>query len=104
MRSNLRHVLAVAACLAVASPAAAQDPNMIPVNPNLFAVPPPPPPPPKIEVPRIPKMDEIPTSPKAALPRRKSFGDRISRCIDEGAAMGLGPNERAAYSRACANQ
>jgi hypothetical protein len=103
MQRNLRHTI-VAVCLAVASPAVAQDHYAIPINPNLFAPPPPPPPPPKIEVPKIPKMGEIPTSPKAALPRRGAFGDRISRCIDEGAAMGLGPNERAAYSRACANQ
>jgi hypothetical protein len=48
-------------------------------------------------------MGEIPPSPKAALPRRGSFSDRIQSCIEEGAAMGLGPNERATYSRSCAN-
>jgi hypothetical protein len=35
---------------------------------------------------------------------RPSFGDRVARCLDEGAAAGLGPADRAAYSRSCANQ
>ena len=81
--------------------ALAQDPSL--PNPTLLPPPPPPPPPPKIEVPRVPKMDEIPASPKAPLQRRGSFSDRVQGCIEEGAPMGLGPNERAAYSRACAN-
>jgi|UPI0004B5F1F3 hypothetical protein len=84
-------------------PAQAQDLSSPPPV-ILPPAPPPPPPPPRIEVPRVPQMDEIPPPPRAALPRRSSFKQRISRCIDEGAAMGLGPNERAAYSRACANQ
>ena len=72
--------------------------------PNILPPPPPPPPPPKLEVPKIPKLGEIPDSPKAALPQRGSFSDRVTQCIEQGAAAGLGPNERAAYSRACANQ
>jgi hypothetical protein len=35
---------------------------------------------------------------------RPSFSDRISNCLDQGAAAGLGPNDRATYSRSCANQ
>lgn len=66
--------------------------------------PPPPPPPPVIEVPKVPKMDDMPASPKAALPQQGSFGKRMSQCLGEAAAAGLGPNESAAYSRACANQ
>jgi hypothetical protein len=81
--------------------ALAQDPTSPP--PNILPPPPPPIPPPRIEVPRIPKMDEIPTSPRAALPRQKSFDRRVQECIAEGAAAGLNPNERAAYSRACVN-
>ncbi len=65
--------------------------------------PPPPPPPPKIEPPVIPQMD-APLRQNYAPAPRPSFGDRISRCLDEGAANGLGPNERAAYSRSCANR
>jgi hypothetical protein len=69
------------------------------LNPAL----PPPPPPPSIEVPAIPQMD-VPSQPSLLPAPRASFGDRISRCLDEGAAAGLDPANRAAYSRACANQ
>jgi hypothetical protein len=79
-------------------------------------------PPPRIEVPVVPKMDNPPPfalqnttpgtvrqgkPPKQVLKssrRRNSFSDRVARCLDDGAAWGLGPNERAAYSRSCANQ
>jgi hypothetical protein len=64
-----------------------------------------PPPPPKIEVPKIPKMDELPSrnyvKPSAG---NNSFGDRVTKCLDDGAAAGLGPNERSNYSRNCANR
>jgi hypothetical protein len=63
---------------------------------------PPPPPPPKIEAPVIPQMDAPITQNYAPAPR-PSFSDRINSCLDEAAASGLGPGERAAYSRACAN-
>jgi hypothetical protein len=65
--------------------------------------PPPPPPPPKIEVPVVPQMDAPPSQPAVQPSPRGSFSDRINSCLDEGAAAGLGPNERAAYSRSCAN-
>lgn len=94
-------ILSLAVALAGGYAVRAQD---FSPPPNILPPPPPPPPPPKLEIPKIPKMDEIPDSPKAALPQRGSFSDRITRCIEEGAAAGLGPNERAAYSRACANQ
>ena len=64
---------------------------------------PPPPPPPKIEVPVVPQMD-APMRQNYAPAPRLSFSDKIKACLDEGAAAGLGPNERAAYSRSCANQ
>ncbi|MGN1289181.1 MAG: hypothetical protein ACI4XG_21730, partial [Bradyrhizobium sp.] len=70
-------------------------------NPTL-PPPPPPPPPPKIEVPPIPKMDAI-TQPNLRAPARSSFGDRVSRCLDDAAASGLNQSDRAAYSRSCAN-
>jgi hypothetical protein len=69
-------------------------------NPPLPA----PPPPPRIEVPAIPQMDAPPSQPTINVAPSTSFGDRISRCLDEGAAAGLGPNARAAYSRSCANR
>jgi hypothetical protein len=92
---------------------------MQPVIP--FPTAPPPPPPPKIEVPKVPQMNSPPpfelgntrpgmvtqgTPPEPVLKpsRRRSYGDRMTRCLQEGAAMGYGPNERAAYARMCANQ
>jgi hypothetical protein len=76
----------------------------IPPGSSQFSPPPPaPPPPPKIEVPVIPKMDEMPRS-SYAPPRQKSFGERVTKCLDDAAAAGLGPNERATYSRNCANR
>ena len=83
---------------AVLSPALAQDPNALP---NFLPPPPPPPPPPAVYVPEVPRMDQ---PPRVKAPQaRPSFGDRISRCLDAAAAAGLGPNERARYSRECAN-
>lgn len=68
---------------------------------------PPPPPPPKIEVPPVPKMDAPPPTrppPRVQRQSQRSFGDRIANCLADGAAAGLGPNERADYSRACAKR
>jgi hypothetical protein len=78
-----------------------QQPGVSPVIP----LPPPPPiPPPKIEVPVVPQFDAPPQQNLKPLSRRKPYDERIVRCLDEAAAAGLKPNERAAYSRACANQ
>jgi hypothetical protein len=66
--------------------------------------PPPPPPPPKIEVPAVPQMDGPPPQPAAQPSPRGNFSDRINNCLDDGAAAGLGPGDRAAYSRSCANR
>jgi hypothetical protein len=93
---------AVLMALVVVNTAQAQ---MLPPGASQFNPPPlPPPPPPKIEVPVVPKMDAPPSQPTVAPSEPGSFGDRINTCLDQGAASGLGPNERAAYSRACANQ
>ncbi|WP_407169873.1 hypothetical protein [Bradyrhizobium sp. ORS 111] len=77
----------------------------IPPGGSIFNPPPPrPPPPPRIEVPAIPKMDALPTRPSVRSTGRASFGDRMSRCMDEAAAgSGLSQAERAAYARSCAN-
>ncbi len=90
--------------------------------PTVPMVPPPPPiPPPRIEVPVVPRMDSPPPfqlqnttpgrvqtdSPPVQRRTRRSklsYGDRVTRCLEEGAALGLGPNERSEYSRACANR
>jgi hypothetical protein len=65
--------------------------------------PPAPPPPPKITAPVVPQMD-APVSHNYAPEPRPSFSDKITGCLDQGAASGLGPNDRAAYSRTCANR
>ena len=104
IRSSHIGAFALAGLIAVALPmraAIAQD-----VAPQILPPPPPPPPPPKIEVPVVPQMDAAPVAPKAkrAPSVKKSFGQRIDDCLGEAAAAGLGPNERAAYSRACAQR
>jgi hypothetical protein len=94
-------ICAVVAALAFGDAASAQ---MLPPGASQFnPPPPPPPPPPKIEPPVVPQMD-APLRQTFAPAPRPSFSDRINTCLDEGAAAGLGPNERAAYSRACANR
>ena len=72
------------------------------ITPPIAALPSPPPP--KIEVPVVPKLDTLPPAPKSRQSRRGSFGDRVTDCLHQGAAAGLNPADRAAYSRACANQ
>jgi hypothetical protein len=95
-------MLSIAISLSGGTAAFAQDPTM--PLPNLLPPPPPPPPPPSLAIPKIPKMGETPTSHlEAPRVRQKSFDRRVQECIQEGAAAGLGPNERAAYSRACVN-
>jgi hypothetical protein len=97
-----RCIGAVIAALVVVNTAQAQ---MLPPGASQFSPPPLPPlPPPKIEVPVVPQMDAPPSQPTVQPSGRGSFSDRINSCLDEGAASGLGPNERAAYSRNCANQ
>lgn len=73
-------------------------------SPSLTMPPPPAPPPPRIEVPPIPKMDAPPRQPRVNADPRGSFGDRITNCLNDGTAAGLGPSARAEYSRACANR
>jgi len=93
-------------CLAsvLLAPCAASAQQFIPPGGSEFNPPlPPPPPPPRIEAPVIRQMDAPMTQNYAPAPRR-SFSDRITTCLDEAAASGLGPSARAAYSRACANQ
>jgi hypothetical protein len=77
---------------------------MLPPGASQFSPPPPAPlPPPKIEVPVVPQMDAPPSQPVQPS-GRGSFSDRINNCLDQGAASGLGPGERAEYSRSCANR
>jgi hypothetical protein len=77
--------------------------SLVPGAAPLAPPPPPPPPPPKIEVPKLPQLD-APPSHNYKPPPQSSFGDRITKCLDDAAGVGLGPNERATYSRSCANR
>jgi hypothetical protein len=93
-------ICAVVASLAFGGIASAQI--LAPGTSQFNPLPPAPPPPPKIEAPVVPQMDAPLTQNFTSTPR-PSFSDRINTCLDEGAASGLGPNERAAFSRSCAN-
>jgi hypothetical protein len=96
------YVGVVIAALVVVNTAQAQ---LLPPGASQFSPPPLPPlPPPKIELPVVPQMDAPPSQPTVQPSGRGSFGDRINSCLDEGAAAGLGPGERAEYSRSCANR
>jgi hypothetical protein len=101
----------IIACIVIASVSAAfvgangasAQVQFIPPGGSQFNPPPiAPPPPPKIEVPKIPQMDEV-ARPSYQVSPRPSFSDRVSTCLDEAAGSGLGPAEREAYSRSCAN-
>jgi hypothetical protein len=97
---HLSVIITVAAALALCGAASAQ---LIPPGGSQFNPPmPPPPPSPKIEVPAIPQMD-VPSRLSVQSALQSSFSDRVTSCLDQGAAAGLGPSDRAAYSRSCAN-
>ena len=97
--------LVAAAAFAVLLAGGAASAQMLPPGGAASLPPPPaPPPPPVITVPVVPQIDTLPSSPKAAIPSRGSFGDRITGCLQDGAAAGLNSGDRAAYSRSCANQ
>jgi hypothetical protein len=101
MKHASRLIAALGLTLVFSAAASAQ---FIPPGGSLLNPPvPAPPPPPRIEVPVVPQMDAPSTQNYVPSPA-PSFSDRISTCLDEAAAGGLGPNERAAYSRACANR
>jgi len=99
----MRMLIVICFASVLLAPCAASA-QVIPPGASEFNPPlPPPPPPPRIEAPVIPQMDAPMTQNYAPAPR-PSFSDRITTCLDEAAASGLGPSARAAYSRACANQ
>jgi len=77
-------------------------PGGVQLNP-LLPPPPPPPPSPRIEAPVIPQIG-VPIQQNYGPAPSSSLSDRITGCLDQAAAGGLDPAERAAYSRACANR
>jgi hypothetical protein len=97
-------ILLLSVAMASAALAGEARAQFLPPGSSALSPPPPaPPPPPKIEVPAVPQMDAPPSRPTAPI-ARKSFGDRVIECLDDAAAAGMKPNQRAAYSRACANR
>ena len=104
MKHSSLRLLAIACLLVFAGAARAQLPLIGPGSSALNPPLPAPPPPPRIEVPPIPQMDAPTPAPSVQFSERGSFSDRISRCLDEGAAAGLSIAGRSAYSRACANR
>jgi len=64
----------------------------------------PPPPAPYVPVPVTPMFGPRPQQNYVPSSPPPSFSDRVVRCLQQGAAAGLGPSARAAYSGACANQ
>ena len=98
-------ILTCALMWALVAAGSASAQQLIPPGGSQFNPPMPPPPQgPNIEVPVVPKMDAPPSQPRVQGLQRGSFSDRVTKCLDDAAASGLGPSERAAYSRACANQ
>jgi hypothetical protein len=104
----MNRISIVTLCVCVALPLVSGDiasAQFLPPGASQFnPPPPPPPPPPKIEVPVVPQIDAPPSQPAVQPSPRGSFSDRINNCLDEGAAAGLGPGDRAEYSRSCANR
>jgi hypothetical protein len=103
MKRLLIMACVITAALVAADAAFAQV--LIPPGTSPFSPPlPPPPPPPKIEVPVVPKMDAAPRQSYVPAAPAPSFGDRITTCLSDAAGAGLGPSDRAEYSRNCANR
>ena len=101
----MRFAVIISVAYVLLAPCTASAQQFIPPGGSQFNPPvPPPPPPPRIEVPAIPQIDTPLPVPQVQGLRRGSFGDLISKCLEDAAAAGLSPNERSAYSRACANQ
>ena len=92
---------ALVSVLILASPASAQ---LIPPGGSIFNPPPPPPLPPPTNGPSVVPQAEGPPHLNFAPAPRPSFSDKINSCLDQTAGSGLGPEERATYSRSCANR
>jgi hypothetical protein len=102
MTRSLAMLSGLALALALFAPGAAAQVNISPGSSQLQP-PPPPPPTPNVPVPVTPMFGPRPQPNQRAAPQ-PSFSDRVVGCLQQGAAAGLGPNDRAAYSRSCANQ
>ena len=94
-------ICALASALILASPASAQ---LIPPGGSQFNPPPPPPLPPPTNGPSVVPQTEGPPRLNYAPAPRRSFSDRIESCLDQTAGSGASPEDRATYSRSCANR
>lgn len=103
MSSRMFAILGIAVVLIGTGMAQAQI--VAPPVPSIIPPPPPPsaPPPPSMEVPAVPKLD-APAPRAKSEPRRSSFNDRVTGCLDDAYAARLAPGDRVAYSRSCANR
>lgn len=106
MRTMIKRMSKFAAIAAVAATlgAPAAFAQIVPGGGTTLPPPPAAPPPPSMAVPVVPQFD-APAQPNSAPPpSRGSFGDRVTGCLQDGAAAGLNSADRATYSRQCANR
>jgi hypothetical protein len=102
MESDMRRVVAVALLLAsCAVPALAQNGQLLggaPAPPSVM-------PGPTISPGYAsPSLVPVPDRAPIAVPGGPAgFSDKVQRCLQAGAAAGLGPNENSDFSRRCAN-
>jgi len=96
--------LALLSGLALALFVASATAQQVFISPGGQFHPLPPPPTPNVPVPVTPMFGPRPQQNYVRASPPPSFSDRVVRCLQQGAAGGLGPNARAAYSSACANQ
>ena len=101
--SFMKSFLFATGLLAAAILNAGTSAQIIPPNTSPFNQPQLPPlPGPKIQVPVVPKLDELPSRNYVPAPR-PSFSDKVNICLGEATAGGLGPGDRDAYVRSCVN-
>jgi len=104
MIRSLAMISGLALTLALFAVGAAAQQVIISPGGSQFQPPPLPPPTPNVPVPVTPMFGPRPQQNYVPASPPPSFSDRVVGCLQQGAAAGLGPNERAAYSRACANR
>ncbi len=108
-------LIALALLLSVSAASAqnGQIPGVAPPTPSPFTPPPQlggaPAPPVALPVPAVPRdtpraLITRPNRPAVEVPGGPGyFSNKVERCIDAAAGAGLGPNQRAAFTRRCIN-
>jgi hypothetical protein len=102
MEHNMRNLVAITLLLAsCALPALAQNGQLLGGAPAPPTVMPGPTIPPDYAP---PGLVTVPNRPPIAVPGGPAgFSDKVQRCLQAGAAAGLGPNENSEFSRRCVN-